>query len=101
MFTLSLLCFIIAMSLALLKKYHGIAMLMMILQLFFAFFGYGLSKLPYIVYPFVKITDTTVSVATGLTLMIVIILGLLLLIPSLILLLRLATDNKGIVKNQK
>ena len=75
-------------------------MLMMILQLFLLF-GYGLSKLPYIVYPFVKITDTTVSVATGLTLMIVIILGLLLLIPSLILLLRLATDNKGIVKNQK
>ena len=37
MFTLSLLCFIIAMSLAFVKKYHGIAMLMMILQLFFAF----------------------------------------------------------------
>ena len=47
-----------------------------------------MSKLPYILYPYIKISDS-VNSSMGLALTIVFILGLLLLLPSLILLLRL------------
>ncbi|MBN4905559.1 hypothetical protein IDG63_14430, partial [Staphylococcus sp. EG-SA-14] len=46
-------------------------------------FGYGISKLPYLLYPFVKITDAYVNPEMGWTLVIVFILGLLLLHPCL------------------
>ena len=39
---------------------------MVILQMFFAFFGYGMSKLPYLLHPFVKITGTHVNPEMGL-----------------------------------
>lgn len=48
-----------------------------------------MSKLPYILYPYIKISDSGVNSSMGLALTIVFILGLLLLLPSLILLLRL------------
>ncbi|HDJ1809858.1 TPA: cytochrome d ubiquinol oxidase subunit II, partial [Staphylococcus aureus] len=55
----------------------------------------------YLLYPFVKITDAYVNPEMGWTLVIVFILGLLLLLPSLILLLRLFVFDKEYVEGKK
>ena len=101
MFAISFIFFIIAGLLTIFKKKHGLAFIMVILQMLFAFFGYGMSKLPYLLYPFIKITDSHVNPEMGLSLVIVFVLGLLLLIPSLILLLRLFVFDKAYVEGKK
>lgn len=101
MFALSFVFFLIAGALTIFKKNHGLAFIMVILQMFFAFFGYGMSKLPYLLHPFVKITGTHVNPEMGLALVVAFILGLLLLIPSLILLLRLFVFDKDYVEGKK
>ncbi|ORO06734.1 cytochrome D ubiquinol oxidase subunit II [Staphylococcus aureus] len=93
--------FALASLLTFFKKKHGLAFVFVILQMMFAFFGYGISKLPYLLYPFVKITDAYVNPEMGWTLVIVFILGLLLLLPSLILLLRLFVFDKEYVEGKK
>ncbi|HFD6019878.1 TPA: cytochrome d ubiquinol oxidase subunit II, partial [Staphylococcus aureus] len=60
MFGISFLFFALASLLTFFKKKHGLAFVFVILQMMFAFFGYGISKLPYLLYPFVKITDAYV-----------------------------------------
>ncbi len=50
LFIISFIAFAIAGVLTLLKKAHGIAFIFVIIQMGTAFFGYGLSKLPYILY---------------------------------------------------
>ena len=62
--------FIIAGLLTIFKKKHGLAFIMVILQMLFAFF-IGMSKLPYLLYPFIKITDSHVNPEMGLSLVIV------------------------------
>lgn len=97
MFVISFIFFLIAGALTILKINHGLAFVMVILQMFFAFFGYGMSKLPFLLHPFVKITGSHVNPEMGLAF----ILGLLLLIPSLILLLRLFVFDKEYVEGKK
>ena len=101
MFVLSFICFAGAMLLTLMKKWHGIAFILVILQMGFAFFGYGVSKLPYILYPYIRIDEHVVNSSMAIALIIAFILGLLLLIPSLILLLRLFVFDKEYVKGKK
>lgn len=101
MFAISFIFFLIAGILNMIKKYHGLAFIMVILQMAFAFYGYGMSKLPYILYPYIKISDLGVNSSMGLALTIVFILGLLLLLPSLILLLRLFVFDKQYVEGKK
>ena len=101
MFAISFIFFLIAGILNMIKKYHGLAFIMVILQMAFAFCGYGMSKLPYILYPYIKISDSGVNSSMGLALTIVFILGLLLLLPSLILLLRLFVFDKQYVEGKK
>ena len=101
MFAISFIFFLIAVILNMIKKYHGLAFIMVILQMAFAFYGYGMSKLPYILYPYIKISDSGVNSSMGLALTIVFILGLLLLLPSLILLLRLFVFDKQYVEGKK
>ena len=101
MFVLSFICFAVAMLLTLMKKWHGIAFILVILQMGFAFFGYGVSKLPYILYPYIRIDEHVVNSSMAIALIIAFILGLLLLIPSLILLLRLFVFDKEYVKGKK
>ena len=101
MFAISFIFFLIAGILNMIKKYHGLAFIMVILQMAFAFYGYGMSKLPYILYPYIKISDSGVNSSMGLALTIVFILGLLLLLPSLILLLRLFLFGKQYVEGKK
>ncbi|MDO0997618.1 cytochrome d ubiquinol oxidase subunit II [Staphylococcus hominis] len=101
MFAISFIFFLIAGILNMIKKYHCLAFIMVILQMAFAFYGYGMSKLPYILYPYIKISDSGVNSSMGLALTIVFILGLLLLLPSLILLLRLFVFDKQYVEGKK
>ncbi|MBO1198911.1 cytochrome d ubiquinol oxidase subunit II [Staphylococcus simiae] len=101
MFVLSFIFFCIALLLTILKRNHGLAFILIILQMLMAFFGYGMSKLPYLLYPFVKITDAHVNPEMGWALVIAFILGLLLLVPSLILLLRLFVFDKDYVEGKK
>lgn len=101
LFLLSLICFIIAMLLTLIKKAHGWAFIMVILQMAFAFFGYGASKLPYIFYPQVQFEHAVVNDSMAMALTIAFICGLLLLVPSLILLLKLFVFDKEYVEGKK
>ncbi|MCU5745635.1 cytochrome d ubiquinol oxidase subunit II [Staphylococcus sp. SQ8-PEA] len=101
MFVISFICFIVALILTLARKAHGVAFIMVILQMFFAFFGYGISKLPYLLYPYVTIDHGAANGAMALALIIAFIAGLVLLIPSLLLLMRLFVFDKDYVKGKK
>ncbi|MGE8206737.1 cytochrome d ubiquinol oxidase subunit II [Heyndrickxia sp. NPDC080065] len=101
MFLLSLIFFFIASIFIYKRKYFGFAFISVILQFFFAFFGYGASHLPYILYPFITIHTSVTNATMGTALVIALIAGLLLLIPSLILLMSLFLFNADYVKGKK
>ena len=88
-FILSFLCFNIAVWFVYKNKRYGTAFIFVMLQFLFAFFGYGISHLPYILYPYITITGAFTNETMGVALVIAFIAGLLLLIPSLILLMRM------------
>ncbi|MFX0561222.1 cytochrome d ubiquinol oxidase subunit II [Tepidibacillus infernus] len=100
-FLLGLLAFLTAIYLLYRKERFGIAFLMVMLQFAFAFFGYGASHLPYLLYPYLTIYDGIVNQTMGTYLVIGFIAGLTLLIPSLILLMRLFLFNVDYVKGNK
>jgi cytochrome d ubiquinol oxidase subunit II len=59
------------------------------LQFALAFYGYGAAHLPYILYPYLTIYDDFTNQAMAVALITAFVSGLLLLIPSLYLLMRL------------
>ncbi|WP_353947650.1 cytochrome d ubiquinol oxidase subunit II [Sporolactobacillus sp. Y61] len=63
LFLLSLLSFLVAVTLIFIKQKYSLAFILVMLQYFFALTGYGLSHLPYIIYPDIRISDATVSIA--------------------------------------
>ncbi len=89
LFILSFICFNIAVWFVYHNKRYGTAFIFVMLQFFFAFFGYGASHLPYILYPYITIDTGFTNETMGVALVIAFIAGLLLLIPSLILLMRM------------
>ncbi|MBJ8324335.1 cytochrome d ubiquinol oxidase subunit II [Staphylococcus pseudintermedius] len=101
LFIISFIAFAIAGVLTLLKKAHGIAFIFVIIQMGTAFFGYGLSKLPYILYPYVHIDDAVTNDSMALVLTIAFIGGLLLLLPSLFFILKLFVFDKVYVRGKK
>ncbi|MEK4030354.1 cytochrome d ubiquinol oxidase subunit II [Pseudobacillus sp. FSL P4-0506] len=101
MFALSLLCFIIASCLIYIRRNFGTAFILVMLQFFFAFFGYGASHLPYILYPHVVLHESVTNETMAVALVIVFVLGLLLLIPSLYLLMKLFLFDAEYVKGKK
>ncbi len=101
LFIISFIAFAIAGVLTLLKKAHGIAFIFVIIQMGTAFFGYGLSKLPYILYPYVHIDDAVTNDSMALVLTIAFIGGLLLLVPSLFFILKLFVFDKDYVRGKK
>lgn len=92
---------LIAVYLIYRRRNYGTAFVMIMLQYGFAFFGYGISKLPYIVYPYIDISTSIVNENMAFALTIVFALGLLLLIPSIVLLARLFLFDKDYVKGNK
>jgi cytochrome d ubiquinol oxidase subunit II len=89
MFVFSFICFLIAVYLVWTKRNLGLSFIFVIAQFMFAFYGYGASHLPYILYPYLTIHEHFTNPAMAKALIIAFVFGLLLLIPSLILLMRL------------
>lgn len=100
MFVLSLLLFIGTVFLIWSKRNYGLAFGFLTLQIAFAFFAYGISHLPYLLYPYLTIYDGFADEAMALMMIIAFIAGLVLLFPSLFLLLRLFLFNKEYVQSK-
>lgn len=101
MFGLSVGFFLLGMWLIYQGKYYGMAFISVMLQFLFAFFGYGMGKLPYILDPYITIYESATHESMGIALIVAFIAGLCLLIPSLILLMRLFLFNADYVKGKK
>lgn len=94
LFGLSGVLFLITVGLIWRKRNYGPAVVLLILQFGLAFFAYGFSHYPYLLYPYLSIYDSFTNEAMAIALVIAFILGLLLLIPSLYLLFKLLVFNK-------
>lgn len=101
MFLLSFLLFVGTVWLLWERRSYGWAFSLLMGQFAFAFFGYGASHYPYLLYPYLTIYDSFTNPAMAISLIVVFILGLGLLIPSLVLLMRLFLFNKGYVRGKK
>ncbi|MBD8027612.1 cytochrome d ubiquinol oxidase subunit II [Ureibacillus sp. Re31] len=97
LFALSGLLFLVTVWLIWKKRSYGLAVILLILQFFFAFFAYGGSHYPYLLYPYLTIHEGFTNKEMAIALVIVFILGLCLLLPSLYLLFRLFLFNKDYV----
>lgn len=100
-FGISIACFLVALALLYVGKHYGVAFIAIMLQFLFAFFGYGIAKFPYLLDPYIHIEDSVTSEPMAIALIIAFIGGLLLLIPSLILLMRLFLFNADYAKGKK
>lgn len=83
------------------KKRYGLAVWLLIGQFSLAFFAYGISHYPFILYPYLTIYESFTNRSMALALVVVFILGLCLLIPSLYLLIKLFLFDKDYVKGNR
>ncbi|MBU8907898.1 cytochrome d ubiquinol oxidase subunit II [Desertibacillus haloalkaliphilus] len=90
--------FLIAVYLLEKGKKLGLAFICVMIQYAFAFFGYGISHLPFLLYPHVSIYDGFTNDAMARALLLAFVAGLLLLLPSLYLLMRLFLFTASYVK---
>ncbi|EZP78613.1 cytochrome d ubiquinol oxidase subunit II [Parageobacillus genomosp. 1] len=100
MFAISFLFFVLTVYLLWKKRHFGWAFISLLLQYAFAFYAYGISHYPYLLYPYLTIYDGFTNQTMAIALIIAFIAGFLLLIPSLYLLMRLFLFNKKYVKGQ-
>jgi len=101
MFALSFLLFMGTFYLLWKKKSYGTALGLLIGQFSLAFFAYGISHYPYLLYPYLTLYDSFTNTAMATALIIAFIAGLGLLIPSLYLLLHLFLFNKEYVEGKR
>lgn len=101
MFLLSFILFIGTVFLIWRRRQYGLAFGLLAGQFVFAFFGYGASHYPYLLYPYLTIYDSFTNPAMAISLIVVFIMGLGLLIPSLFLLLRLFLFDKDYVRGNE
>ncbi|HAQ08224.1 MAG TPA: cytochrome D ubiquinol oxidase subunit II [Bacillus bacterium] len=83
------------------RKFYGVAFGLLTGQFVIAFFAYGISHYPYLLYPYLTVYDSFTSEAMAIALIIAFIAGLGLLLPSLYLLLRLFLFNKEYVQGKR
>lgn len=100
-FGLSFLLFLGTVWLIWKRKKYGLAFGLLVGQFALAFYGYGISHYPFLLYPHLTIYDSFTNEAMAISLIVVFIAGLALLVPSLYLLLRLFLFNKDYVKGKK
>jgi cytochrome d ubiquinol oxidase subunit II len=100
MFVLSFLFFLVAVWCVWRRRRYGLAFVMVMLQFGFAFFGYGASHLPYILFPYVTLYQNFTSPTMAIALVVAFVLGLLLLVPSLWLLMRLFLFDAAYVQGR-
>ncbi|MFC5541674.1 MAG: cytochrome d ubiquinol oxidase subunit II [Bacilli bacterium] len=102
MFGVSAILFLLTVWLLWKKRGLGLSVGLLILQFLFAFFAYGISHYPYLLYPYLTIYEGFTNQEMAIALVIAFIAGLCLLIPSLYLIFRLFVFNKEYVTgNQK
>ncbi|SEN06781.1 cytochrome d ubiquinol oxidase subunit II [Lihuaxuella thermophila] len=101
MFGASFLCFCVAVYLMWKKENLGLSFVFVMFQFAYAFFGYGISHMPYLLYPYVTFQSALTHSTMGWALVIAFIAGLFLLIPSLALLLWLFLFNAKYVRGEK
>ncbi|MCA1319414.1 cytochrome d ubiquinol oxidase subunit II [Bacillus tianshenii] len=101
MFSISFLFFLGAVYLMWKKQRLGLAFIFVMLQFATAFFGYGASHMPYLLYPYLTIYDGFTNESMAIALITAFIGGLCLLIPSLYLLLRLFLFDNQYVQGKK
>ncbi|KFL16579.1 cytochrome D ubiquinol oxidase subunit II [Geobacillus stearothermophilus] len=82
------------------KQRFGWAFIALLFQYAFAFYAYGISHYPYLLYPHLTIYDGFTNETMAMALIVAFIAGFLLLIPSLYLLMRLFLFNKAYVKGK-
>lgn len=82
------------------RKHYNWALLLLIVQFAVAFFAYGVSHYPYLLFPHLTIYDSFTNEAMAIALVVVFIAGLALLIPSLYLVFRLFVFNKEYVSGK-
>lgn len=99
-FGLSFLLFIGTVWLIWKRKNYGLAFGLLVGQFALAFFGYGISHYPYLLYPYLTLYDSFTNEAMAISLIVAFIAGLALLLPSLYLLLRLFLFNKDYVEGK-
>jgi len=82
------------------RKNYGLAFILLVGQFFTAFFAYGFSHFPYLLYPYLTIYDSFTNETMAIALIVAFIAGLGLLLPSLYLLFRLFLFDKEYVKGK-
>ncbi|MBS4176792.1 cytochrome d ubiquinol oxidase subunit II [Lederbergia citrea] len=100
MFALSFFMFIGTVWLIWNKKHYGRAFGLLVAQFALAFYAYGFSHYPYLLYPHLTLYDSFTNPAMATALIIAFIAGFCLLIPSLYLLLRLFLFDKKYVEGK-
>lgn len=83
------------------KVKYGLAVVIMILQFATAFFAYGISHYPYLLYPYLTIHDSFTNEEMAIALVIAFIAGLCVLIPSIYLVFKLFIFNKGYISGEE
>lgn len=89
LFILSAILFFVTTWLIWKKRNYGLAVIIMILQFATAFFAYGISHYPYLLYPYLTIHDSFTSQTMAISIVVAFIAGLCLLIPSIYLVFKL------------
>ncbi|QQZ07621.1 cytochrome d ubiquinol oxidase subunit II [Heyndrickxia vini] len=100
-FAISALMFFITVWFIWKRRNYGIALALLIGQFAFAFYAYGVSHYPYLLYPHLTLYDSFTNEAMALSLVIAFIAGLCLLIPSLYLVLKLFLFDKEYVRGKE
>lgn len=101
LFVISGILFIVTVWLILKRKQLGLSVSLLILQFLFAFFAYGISHYPYLLYPYLTIYEGFTNQEMAIALVIAFIAGLCLLLPSLYLLFRLFVFDKAYVTGKQ
>lgn len=100
LFIVSGILFIITIWLIWRKKSYGLSVVVMILQFATAFFAYGISHYPYLLYPYLTIHDSFTNESMAIALVLAFIAGLFLLIPSMYLVFKLFIFHKGYISGE-
>ncbi|MDN4068134.1 cytochrome d ubiquinol oxidase subunit II [Paenibacillus vini] len=100
MFIASLICFLLAVYFIWKKKNLGWSFILVILQFGFAWYGYGRSHLPYILYKQVSIYESFTNETMAVALITAFVAGLVVLIPSLVLIMRLFLFDAKYVRGE-
>jgi len=83
------------------RSNYGAALTLLVGQFAFAFFAYGVSHYPYLLYPYLTLYDSFTNEAMAIALVTAFILGFCLLIPSLYLVFKLFLFDKDYVRGKE